>query len=76
MMVLVNDRLSSSEEGRHASLHVTTTEISAFHLDTEITGAVCEDLAAGKPKSDASGIVTRTAVASLTERCDQLEAGA
>lgn len=72
MMVLVNDRLSSSEESRHASSHLTTTEISGFHLDTEITDAVREDLAAGRPKSYASG----TAVEPLAERCDQLETGA
>lgn len=76
MMVLVNDRLSSSEESRHASSHMATTEISAFHLDTEITGAVWEDLAAGRPKSDASGMTARAAAEPLTERCDQLEAGA
>jgi hypothetical protein len=70
MMVLVNDRLSSSEESRHATSHMITAEISAFHLDIETSG---EDLAADGLRSDPSSMTARTA-ALPPERCDQLGA--
>ncbi|KAF8350387.1 hypothetical protein F5887DRAFT_299021 [Amanita rubescens] len=50
MMVLVNDRISSSEDSRHATPNATTTRFSKFHW--EMAGPLQENLAADGSRND------------------------